>query len=52
MATKEQIEIAVAVVTEVAGAPESGAIADLIKLLQDSANTTKEVRVIEPKEKR
>lgn len=52
MATKDEIATAIAVVTEVAGAPESGAIADLIKLLKDSADTTKEVRVIEPKEKR
>ena len=52
MANKEEIEIAVRVVGEIAGNPDSGAIKELIALLKASADTTKEVRVIEPKEKR
>lgn len=52
MATKEEIEIAVRVVSDVAGDPTVGAVKELIDLLKASADTTKEVRVIEPKEKR
>lgn len=52
MATKEQIDTAVAVIREVAGDPETGAVKDLIDLLKNSATATNEVRVVEPKEKR
>lgn len=61
MATKEQIEIAVKVINEVAGSPDSGAIAELVKEIQKSGNkpevknfdnAAKEVRVVESKETR
>lgn len=52
MATKEQIEIAVAVIREVAGDPSVGAVKELIDLLEASATPSKEVRVVESKEKR
>lgn len=57
MATKEQIEIAVKVINEIAGSPDSGAIADLLKEMQKpevkTDNTaTREVRIVEAKETR
>jgi hypothetical protein len=57
MATKEQIEIAVKVINEIAGSPDSGAIADLIKEMQKTEVKTdniaaKEVRIVEAKETR
>ena len=57
MATKEEIEIAVKVVNEFAGYPESGAIAEIIKEMQKSEFKTdniaaKEVRIVEAKETR
>jgi hypothetical protein len=56
MATKEQIEIAVNVINEIAGSPDSGPIAELVKDLQKSEtktdNATKEVRIVEAKETR
>jgi len=57
MATKEQIEIAVKVINDVAGSPDSGAIAELVKEIQKSETknfdtTAKEVRVVESKETR
>ena len=52
MANKDEIATAIAVIKEVANDPSSGAVADLIRLLEDSATATNEVRVIEPKEKR
>ena len=52
MPTKEEIEIAVKVINEVAGSPEIGAIADLIKELKDSSVPAKEVRITEAKETR
>lgn len=52
MATKEQADAAIAVIREIAGNPETGAVADLIDLIKNSATATNEVRVVEPKEKR
>ena len=52
MATKEDIDIAVRVVSEIAGDPTVGAVKELIDLLKASADTTNEVRVLAPKEKR
>lgn len=52
MATKNDVEIAIATIREVAGDPETGAVKDLIDLLKNSATATNEVRVVEPKEKR
>lgn len=51
MANKEDIAIAIAVVKEIAGNPDSGAIKDLIDLL-DSSASAKEVRVVAVKETR
>ena len=51
MATKEDIAIAIAVVKEVAGNPDSGAIKELIDLL-NSSTAPKEVRVTAAKETR
>ena len=56
MATKEQIEIAIKVINEVAGSPDSGAIADLVKDIAKSETknfdkeAAKEVRIVESKE--
>lgn len=58
MATKEQIEIAVKLINEVAGFPESGTIAELVKEIQKSETKSfdkvaaTEVRIVEPKETR
>jgi hypothetical protein len=56
MATKEEIAVAVKVINEVAGSPDSGLIADLIKDIEksgaDSAKATNEVRIVEAKETR
>jgi hypothetical protein len=52
MPTKEEIEIAVKVINEVAGAPVIGPVADLIKELKDSSVPAKEVRITEAKETR
>ena len=51
MATKEDIAIAIAVVKEIAGNPDVGAIKELIDLL-DSSTVTKEVRITAVKETR
>lgn len=51
MATKEDIATAIAVVKEIAGNPDSGAIKELIDLL-DSSTSAKEVRVTAVKETR
>jgi hypothetical protein len=51
MATKEQIANAVAVIKEVAGDPEVGAVKELIDLLNSSTTAT-EVRVVAAKETR
>lgn len=45
MATKEEIELAVKLIKEVAGDPSTGAVKELIDLIKDSATATKEVRV-------
>ena len=52
MPTKEEIEITVKVISEVAGAPVIGPVADLIKELKDSSVPAKEVRITEAKETR
>lgn len=51
MATKEDIAIAIAVVKEIAGNPEVGAVKELIDLL-NSSTSAKEARVISAAEKR
>lgn len=51
MATKEEILTAVTVIKEVAGDPDSGAIKELIDLL-NSSTAPKEVRVVAAKETR
>ena len=51
MATKEDIAIAVTVIKEVAGDPDSGAIKELIDLL-NSSTVAKEVRIVAVKETR
>lgn len=55
MATKEEIDVAVKVINEVAGYPDSGLIADLIKDIakaetNSDKSAAKEVRVVEAKE--
>lgn len=56
MATKEEIEIAIKVINAVAGTPDSGAIADLVKEIGKSEtkanDAAKEVRIVEAKETR
>ncbi len=52
MATKEEIEIAVKLIKEVAGDPSMGAVKELIDLLERSGEATKEVRVNTVKETR
>jgi hypothetical protein len=57
MATKEQIEIAIKVINDIAGSPDSGAIAELVKDIRKSeenfdTSATKEVRIVEAKETR
>jgi hypothetical protein len=57
MATKEQIEIAIKLINEISGSPESGAIAELVKDIRKSednfdTSATKEVRIVEAKETR
>jgi hypothetical protein len=55
MTTKDEILNAVKIVNEFAGKPSVGVIADLLKDLEQSANTStpaKEVRVVEAKETR
>ncbi len=52
MPTKEEYEIAVRIINEVAGSPESGAIAELVKDIKNVSAPAKEVRVAEPKETR
>ena len=51
MANTADIQTAIAVIKEVAGDPEVGAIKELIDLL-NSSTTTKEVRVVAVKETR
>lgn len=52
MATKEEIEIAIRVVDEFAGSPDSGVVAELIRRMKESSTPAKEVRVVEAKETR
>jgi hypothetical protein len=52
MFTKEEIEIAVKVINEIAGAPEVGVVADLVKEIKGSSVPAKEVRITEAKETR
>jgi hypothetical protein len=52
MFTKEEIEIAIKVINETAGEPDSGVIADLVRDLKKSSAPVKENRVTEPKETR
>lgn len=52
MATKEEVDVAIQVIREVSGDPVVGAIAELIKLLEQSAVASKDVRTVAPKETR
>jgi hypothetical protein len=52
MATKEELEIAIRIINEFAGEPDSGVIAELVRDLKKSSAPAKEVRVSEPKETR
>jgi hypothetical protein len=53
MFTPEEIAAAIKVIDKVAGSPDSGAIADLIKDIRNfDTKPTKEVRVVEAKETR
>lgn len=52
MPTKEEIEIAVKVINEVAGEPEVGLIAELVKDIKKASVPAKEVRITEAKETR
>ncbi len=58
MATKEEIDIAIKVVAEFTGNPDSGSIAELLKDLakadkaDEISTQPKEARVVEAKEKR
>ncbi len=52
MATPNDIATAIAVIKEVGGDPEVGAIKELIDLLENSGKATKEVRVTAVKETR
>jgi len=45
MATKDEIELAVKLIKEVAGDPSVGVVKELIDAIQNWANATKEVRV-------
>lgn len=51
MPNPTDIEIAVRVINEVAGSPDSGVIADLVKQIKSSGATI-ENRIVEAKEKR
>jgi hypothetical protein len=52
MPTKDEYETAVKVINEIAGSPESGAIAELVKDIQRVSASEKDVRVVEAKETR
>ena len=45
MATKDEIELAVKLIKEIAGDPSVGVVKELIDAIQSSANPAKEVRV-------
>jgi hypothetical protein len=52
MPTREEYEIAIKVINEVAGSPDSGLIAELVKDIASASAPAKEVRVTEAKETR
>ena len=52
MPTKEELETAIKVINEIAGDPEVGVIADLVKDIRNASAPAKEVRVTEAKETR
>lgn len=54
MATKSELETAHKVISEIAGAPDSGVIAELLHEIASKASEqpTKEARVVEVKETR
>lgn len=52
MPTKEELETAIKVINEIAGDPEVGVIADLVKDIRKASAPAKEVRVTEAKETR
>lgn len=53
MFTKDEIETAIKVINQIAGNPDVGVIAELVKDIRKSSDApTKEVRVTEPKETR
>jgi hypothetical protein len=52
MATKEELEIAIRIINEFAGEPDSGVIAELVRDLKKSSAPVKEIRVTESKETR
>lgn len=52
MPTKAEFETAIKVINEIAGSPEIGAIAELVKDIKNASAPAKEVRVAEPKETR
>lgn len=52
MPTKEEFETAIKVINEVAGSPEVGVIAELVKDIQKASAPTKDVRTVEAKETR
>lgn len=52
MPTKDELATAIKVIKEVAGDPDSGAIKELILLIEESGKATNEVRVTAVKETR
>jgi hypothetical protein len=52
MPTKEEYETAIRVINEIAGSPDSGVIAELVKDIASASAPAKEVRVTEAKETR
>lgn len=52
MPTKEEFETAIKVINEIAGSPDVGVIADLLKDIEKASAPAKEVRVTEAKETR
>lgn len=57
MPTKDELDIAIKVINEVAGTPDSGLIAELVKAIATTETDSdklaaKEVRIVEAKETR
>jgi hypothetical protein len=52
MATKDELEIAIKVINEHTGNPDSGVFAELVKELKASTTPLPEKRVVEQKETR